>query len=263
MARPRMNQTFSLDADMVAALKARAAEEGEPASRLVDRYCRAGLAMPAAPREEGDETEEVATRAERTVLEVIRGMPPGAYFTHEINEVIAGAKNKPIGVTLRSLAALARRGEVHLWNAEFPTGAEVVWSTWSTMRPAELVSRVIAVVQRAPADHPVTHLARAIELIAPLARKMTEADAAAARAALLAVPGWNYTAVGQQVITEAVALQRAAAERLAKNAAWEAKTAAERLEAERVNAENARKHAAYDPNAPPKIPATLPDPEFD
>lgn len=261
MARPRMNQTFSLDADMVAALKARAAEEGEPASRLVDRYCRAGLAMPAAPREEGDETEEVATRAERTVLEVIRGMPPGAYFTHEVNEVIAGAKNKPIGVTLRSLSALARRGEVHLWTAEFPTGTEVVWSTWSTMRPAELVSRVIAAAGRGLVESERQY--RVFTLVGALARKMTEADAAAARALMLAAFPSRPESVDVLIQTEAVHLQRAAAERLAKNAAWEAQMAAERKRAEEINAENARKHAAYDPNAPAKIPATLPDPEFD
>jgi len=139
---PRSIKTYSLDVDVTNALEKRCKETGEKMSRVVEQGLRLALALPPAPKEEG-ESELGDTRSMQAVRETLKRFGPGPWKTYEINAAINGERSA-VGVTLKALHALARRDEVHLW------GASERWSdgdgytvSWDLQTPLERVGELI------------------------------------------------------------------------------------------------------------------------
>lgn len=136
----RENRLFSLEVEVINALKARSAASCVPMSRIVEEGLRHVLALPL-PTVKSSEGEESSTRSERAMLEVLRGLPAGWHSSVDL----ALAVGVSFAVAEKALKALARRGEVHRWGDARPfTDGSPGGGCWGLRAPLDLVRKGIA-----------------------------------------------------------------------------------------------------------------------
>ena len=136
----RENRLFTLDLEVINALKTRSQVSGVPMSRIVEEGLRHVLALPL-PQVKGSEVDETATRTERAMLEVLRGLPAGWHSGVDL----ALAVGVSFAVGEKALKALARRGEVHRWGDARPfTDGSPGGGCWGLVAPLELVRKGIS-----------------------------------------------------------------------------------------------------------------------
>jgi hypothetical protein len=137
----RENRLFTLDLEVISALKTRSQVSGVPMSRIVEEGLRHVLALPLPEVRGSEGAEESSTRTERAMLEVLRGLPAGWHSSVDL----ALAVGVSFAVGEKALKALARRGEVHRWGDARPfTDGSLGGGCWGLRAPLGLVRKGIA-----------------------------------------------------------------------------------------------------------------------